>query len=91
MNNVYKNVPSKTIKAKFSHGVFKPLEEVKITEGEEITITIIKVSLPQTKRKTFKNALKLTAGSWTKLIDAQKLKENIYHDRLIATRREIKL
>ncbi|MEK6691632.1 MAG: DUF2281 domain-containing protein [Nitrospirota bacterium] len=36
------------------------------------------------KEKTIK-ALKRTAGTWKRLIDVEKLKHNIYSDRLVST------
>lgn len=33
---------SKTIKARVSHGVIEPLEEINLLEGEVVTITIVK-------------------------------------------------
>ena len=90
MRNNQKPEIAKTIKAIFSKGVIEPLENIAISDGEEITITIVKFAL-KTKRKKLQEALKATAGSWRNLVDAEKLKRNIYHDRLITTRAEIKL
>ena len=42
---------SKTIRAKFSKGVIKPLEKVDIKEGTEITVTIIEI--PKKGRRPF--------------------------------------
>ena len=80
----------KTIKARYSKGVIKPLEEIEIKEGEEITIGIIEIP-SKTKKKGFMEALKATAGGWKNLIDCDELKRNIYNDRLITTRPEVKL
>ena len=80
----------KTIKARYSRGVIEPLEEIEIGEGEEITISIIKVP-SRKKRKRFVEALKATAGGWKDLIDCDELKRNIYNDRLITTRPEVRL
>ena len=80
----------KNIKAKYSKGVIKPLEKIEISEGEEITIRIVKVS-SRKKRKSFVEALKATAGGWKDLIDCDALKRNIYNDRLITTRPEVRL
>ncbi|MBI3989953.1 MAG: DUF104 domain-containing protein [candidate division NC10 bacterium] len=79
----------RTIKAKFSKGVFEPLEpEVAemVREGEEVFITISTSSMALAG-----DPLKETAGGWKDLIDAEGLKRNIYADRLIATRPEVKL
>ena len=77
----------RTIKARFSKGVIKPLEKVDIAEGKEITVTVIEFPRPSKKD----DALEVTAGGWKGLIDAEELKKNIYDDRLISTRPEVKL
>jgi len=79
----------KTIRARFSKGVFEPLERVEVPEGKEFTVTIDIPSV--SKKKSFLEALKITAGGWKDLIDGEELKRNIYNDRLIATRPEVKL
>jgi predicted DNA-binding antitoxin AbrB/MazE fold protein len=80
----------KPIRARFSNGMIEPLEKVEIREGE-----IIKISILETRRKAmkknFSEALKRTAGGWKDLIDCEELKRNIYSDRLIATRSEVRL
>jgi len=80
-------IKMKTIRARFSKGVIKPLEKVDIEEGKEISITIIEMPTLSTK----KDAWEATAGGWKGLIDAEELKRNIYNDRLIFTRPEVKL
>jgi predicted DNA-binding antitoxin AbrB/MazE fold protein len=76
----------KTIRAKFSKGVIKPLEKVDIEEGKEITVTITEVPL-----KPQKDAFERSAGGWKDLIDCDELIKNIYNDRLISTRPEVNL
>ncbi len=76
----------KTVRAKFSKGVIKPLEKVDIEEGKEITITIMQVP---SKRK--QDSFEKSAGTWKGTIDAEKLIENIYADRLLSTREEPRL
>lgn len=80
----------KTIKARFFKGVIEPLEKVDIKEGEEITISILESS-SGLEKKSFLEALKSTAGGWKDLIDCDELKKNIYNDRLISTRPEVRL
>ena len=78
----------RTIKAKFSKGVFKPLEtEVAdmVSEGEEVLITI------STTPTAPGDPLLETSGGWKELIDSEGLKRNVYADRLIATRPEVRL
>mgnify|MGYP001559322654 FL=1 len=81
---------AKTIRVRFSHGVIKPLEKVEFSEGEEFNVTIHETP-EKPKRKYFRDALKTTAGGWKDLIDAEELKRNIYADRLINTRPDVKL
>lgn len=77
----------KTIKARFSEGVIKPLERLDIPEGREITVTIIELPAPA---ETI-DGLKASAGGWKGLIDAEELKKNVYADRRISTRAEVRL
>ncbi len=76
----------KTVKARFSNGVIKPLEKVEIEEGKEITITIMEAPSMQKL-----DAFKKSAGAWKGTIDAEKLIENIYANRLLSTREEPRL
>jgi predicted DNA-binding antitoxin AbrB/MazE fold protein len=73
----------KTIKARFTNGVIKPLEELTIEEGKELIITISEA--PVASEKTLE-ALRRSFGGWKGLVDAEELKKNIYNDRLINTR-----
>ena len=75
------------IRAKFNHGVIEPLEKISLEEGIEVNITI---SVPL-KTKDAIESLRTTAGAWKGTIDAEKLKKDIYSDRLIQTRQEPKL
>ena len=76
----------KTIKAKFAKGVIKPLEDIKLPEGKIITITIL-----ESPEKFEGDPLDTTFGGWADLIDGEELKRNIYADRLINNRPEVKL
>ena len=78
---------SRTIRAKFRNGVIEPLEDVELEEGEEFTLTIVK--FPGTDGKI--DVFRASRGGWKNLIDCEKLKSDIYEDRLIRTRPEIKL
>lgn len=75
------------IRARFSHGVIEPLEKVNVTEGKEFTITVPEES----KKRKFLDALEVTAGAWKDTIDCDELIKNIYADRHISTRPEVKL
>jgi len=81
-----------TIRARFLNRVFVPLErlEIELEEGEEVAITVSE-NPPSFKTEKFIEALRATAGGWRGLIDAEKLKRNIYADRLISTRAKLKL
>lgn len=75
-----------TIKARFSGGVLKPLENLELREGEEVTVTII--ALPS---QTHPDWLERTTGGWLGLVDAEELKRGIYESRLRLTRPEPRL
>ena len=78
---------SKTIKARFRNGLIEPLEEIELAEGEEFTLTIVRV--PDISEAG--DAFSESRGGWKGLIDCEKLKRNIYANRLIHTRPEVKL
>jgi predicted DNA-binding antitoxin AbrB/MazE fold protein len=74
---------TRTIKARFSHGVFEPLEPAVgdlVKEGEEVTIMIEIASATSDG-----DPLHETAGGWRGLIDGEALKAAIYRDRLLVT------
>ncbi|GAX60679.1 hypothetical protein SCALIN_C13_0194 [Candidatus Scalindua japonica] len=82
----------KTIRVKFSKGVFHPLEKINIPEGKEVVIAIP----DEPKKKCFADALDETYGSWKDTIDCDKFikdiyVKDIYADRHISTRPEVKL
>jgi predicted DNA-binding antitoxin AbrB/MazE fold protein len=78
---------TKTIKARYRRGIIEPLEKLDIKEGQEL-IVIISENLEEINNK---DALDVTFGGWTDLVDAEELKKNIYADRQISTRPEVKL
>ena len=75
-----------TIRACVREGVLVPLEKTDLPEGKEVIVTVIGVS-----QGPDDEAFLRSAGSWKGLVDAESLIENIYADRLIATREEPKL
>jgi predicted DNA-binding antitoxin AbrB/MazE fold protein len=79
---------AKEFRARFLHGVLELLETVDLKEGEEVKVIIAE---RPTKGKEMSEALRASAGSWKGLIDAEELERNIYADRLISTRPELKL
>ena len=73
---------TRTIKARFSHGVFEPLEPAVgdlVKEGEEVTIMIETSSTIPAG-----DPLRETAGGWRGLIDAEALKAAISRQRLFS-------
>jgi predicted DNA-binding antitoxin AbrB/MazE fold protein len=77
---------AKTIRARFSRGLIEPLEKIDLEEGKEITVTIVEASLGEKE-----DAFERSAGGWKGLIDAEKLIQDIYADRLLSPRAEPKL
>jgi predicted DNA-binding antitoxin AbrB/MazE fold protein len=74
----------RTIRARFSKGVFEPLEPEVTTalhEGEEVLLT---VSTPASG--DLADPIAGTAGAWKGLVDGETLKRHIYADRLVTTR-----
>jgi hypothetical protein len=74
----------------------KALEDKIITElknlpeeGKKEVLDYIDLLKTRKKEKTLK-LLKKTAGKWKGLIDTEKLKHDIYSDRLISTRSRVK-
>ena len=70
-----------TIRARVWRGMLELLEKIDLPEGTEVSVTILET--PTTKSA---DGLRRSAGGWKGLIDAEKLIENIYADRLISTR-----
>jgi predicted DNA-binding antitoxin AbrB/MazE fold protein len=79
---------TRTIRARFSKGVFEPLESTVgdlVNEGEEVMLTI------DTGPTSAGDPVHDTAGGWRGLLDADALKEAIYRDRLLVTRPPAKM
>lgn len=68
---------SGTIRARVKHGMLELLEKVDIPEGTEVSVTILEAPMPKSA-----DGLRRSAGGWKGLVDAEKLIENIYADRL---------
>lgn len=79
---------AKTIKAKYKNGLIEPLEKLNLPESREITITIEELS--SDKPLDLERA-KSARGGWKGIVDCDELLRNIYMDRLIHTRPEVKL
>jgi len=70
-----------TVRARVKRGNLELLESIELPEGKEVTVTIL--DLPgKADAETFDRS----AGGWRNTINAEKLIERIYSDRLIATR-----
>ncbi len=79
----------RTIRARFSRGVFEPLEPDvarALNEGDEVLITV-STSVEAEAADPFADS----AGGWKGLVDADALKRHIYADRLVATRSPVTL
>ena len=75
-----------TIRARVGRGVLTLLGKLDIPEGKEVSVTIL-----ETPEGRDFAAFDRAAGSWKGLVDAEKLIEQIYADRLISTRPEPRL
>jgi predicted DNA-binding antitoxin AbrB/MazE fold protein len=76
---------SKAIKAIYRNGLIEPLEEIELPDGAEITITVSE------DKRVSEDGLDRSFGGWKGLIDAEEFLKNVYADRDISTRREVKL
>jgi len=74
-----------TFKARYKDGIIKPLEKVDIEDGTEITIALLE------KKGIDPNGLIRSFGGWKDTVDCDELLKNIYADRQISTRPEVKL
>jgi len=80
-------VVSKTIKARYRNGVIEPLEKMELKEGEEFTLTMVRLPEAGVRKDAFRDS----RGGWKELIDCEELKRSIYEDRMISTRPGVKL
>ena len=67
------------IRAKYKNGVIEPLENLELSDGEEVVLTIVRS--PEA-RKT-QDAFRKSRGGWKDFIDCEKLKKDIYESRSI--------
>jgi predicted DNA-binding antitoxin AbrB/MazE fold protein len=79
----------KTIKARYRNGIIEPLEEIDLADGAEVTITLEDVSPPMSEEERLKRFLS-SAGGWKDIVD-EKFLDEIYRQRSLRTRPEVKL
>lgn len=78
----------KTIRGRYKKGLIEPLEKLNLEEGEELEITVS--SLPGSEMA--REAIRATAGAWSKVVDCDELVKDIYENRRVsAARPEVKL
>ena len=75
---------SGTVRARFKAGVLELLEKVNLEEGREVSVTIIET--PSAKDV---DGLRLSAGGWKGLIDADAFIEQVYEDRARPSNRPV--
>jgi len=80
-NSIRKSTMAGTVRARVKHGMLELLEKIDLPEGKEVSVTIL-----ETPTVRGGDGLRRSAGAWKGLVDADKLIENIYADRLISRR-----
>ena len=76
-----------TVKATYRDGVLEPSESLDLEDGQEVGLSISETGDAPDAIK----ARVETAGSWKGLVDAERLKRDIYESRQIVTRPDPKL
>ena len=71
-----------TVRARFSRGSFKPLEEINLPEGEEVSLSFRRGVDADEAR----DALTAVAGAWKGAVDGEALKRSIYASRKASAR-----
>ncbi len=79
----------RTIKARYRNGVIEPLEKLDLADGAEITVTLGDVPSPLSEEERRERFLS-SAGGWKDIVD-EKFLEEIYRQRSLHTRPEVKL
>lgn len=72
---------SSTIRARFANGVFEPLEDPHLKEGDEVVVRIEPLTTAPGLAW-----LEETAGGWKGLVDADEFKRHVQESRLLVTR-----
>jgi predicted DNA-binding antitoxin AbrB/MazE fold protein len=79
----------KTIKARYRNGVIEPLEKIDLADGVEITVTLEDIS-PHLSEEERRKRFLSSAGGWKDIVD-EKFLDEIYRQRGLRTRPEVKL
>lgn len=66
------------VRAKVSHGKIEPLEDVELTEGEEVVILL---KQPSKSAEEVRAMLKRTSGAWKGKLDFDAYLEDLYASR----------
>jgi hypothetical protein len=77
----------KTIKARYHRGRLEPLEPLGLEEGDEVAITITHAE----SLTPGENPTAATAGAWKDLLDCQAFEQEVYQNRLLQTRPQVRL
>ena len=76
----------RSVKATYKDGVLEPSESLDLEDGQEVGLSISESGdAPDATKERVE-----TAGSWKGLVDAERLKRDIYESRQIVTRPEPK-
>ena len=78
---------AQSVKATYKDGVLEPSESLDLEDGQEVGLSISETGDAPDAIK----ARVETAGSWKGLVDAERLKRDIYESRQIVTRPDPKL
>lgn len=77
----------KTVMARFRKGRIEPLESLQLEEGAELMVMITRVETEGAQDE----ATTSTAGAWQDLLDCKQFERDVYADRLIRMRPEVRL
>jgi hypothetical protein len=84
-------MPAKEVRGRVSKGKIEPLEELDLPEGTGVIILLEEAPPEAPPADRTLKALRATAGAWKGTHDPEKLKRNIYADRLLDSRPEPKI
>ena len=81
----------KTIKARYRNGLIEPLESLDLADGTEITVTVtVEDASPSLSEEERRKRFLSSAGGWKDIVD-EKFLDEIYRQRSLRTRPEVKL